>query len=70
MDGRDKPGHDGMRGDSDYRIAVRRAAAAAIGASTIAARLKAHSMSKGGQGEAGPVMATEAVATPKISTGT
>ena len=34
------------------------------------ARLNAHSIRNGGQGEAGPVMAADAVATPKISTGT
>src|SRR5215469_3283526 len=57
-------------GQPGQRRAVRSAAAAAMGASTIAARLSAHSMRKGGQGEAGPVIAAEAVATPKISTGT
>ena len=34
------------------------------------ARLKAHSMRKGGQGDAGPTLAADTVATPKISTGT
>ena len=46
------------------------AAAAASGASTIEARLKAESMRSGGQGEAGPVIAAETVETPKIKTGT
>ncbi len=52
------------------RNALRSAAAAASGASTILARLSAQSSMNGGQGEAGPVIAAEAVATPKISTGT
>jgi hypothetical protein len=34
------------------------------------ARLSAPSMRRGGQGEAGPTMAADAVATPKMSTGT
>src|SRR4029079_10437418 len=49
---------------------MRRAAAAAMGASTIEARLKAQSMRKGGQEEVGRVMAADAVATPKIRNGT
>ncbi len=44
--------------------------AAARGASTMLARLNAHSMRKGGQGEAGPAIAADAAATPKIRTGT
>jgi len=53
-----------------HRNAVRSAAAAARGARTMLARLKAHNIINGGQGEAGPVIAADAVATPKISTGT
>ena len=34
------------------------------------ARLNAQSMTRGGQGEAGPTIAADAVATPKIKTGT
>ena len=34
------------------------------------AKLNAQSSINGGQGEAGPVTAADAVATPKISTGT
>ena len=49
---------------------MRSAAAAASGASTTLARLNAHSSINGGQGEAGPVITAEAVATPTISTGT
>ena len=52
------------------RSAVRNAAAAASGASTMLARLRAQSVSSGGQGEAGPTRAADAVATPKINTGT
>src|SRR5687768_4018184 len=53
-----------------HRSAVRSAAAAASGASTRLARDNAQSIRKGGQGEAGPMVAAETVATPKISTGT
>ena len=55
---------------SAHRIAVRSAAEAAMGASTMLARLSAQSMRRGGQGEAGPTIAADTVATPKISTGT
>jgi hypothetical protein len=71
--GKLSPGGEGYsrcRDSQTYRIAVRRAALAAMGASTMLAKLSAQSMSRGGQGEAGPTMAAEAVATPKISTGT
>jgi hypothetical protein len=53
-----------------HRSAVLSAAAAASGASTMLARLNAQSMRSGGQGEAGPMIAADAAATPKISTGT
>ncbi len=61
---------DPVTEDDHHRRAVRRAALAARGASTRLARLKAQSISSGGQGEAGPTMAADAAATPKISTGT
>ena len=46
------------------RSAVRNAAAAASGASTMLARLRAQSDSSGGQGEAGSTMADYDLATP------
>ena len=55
---------------ASHRIALRSAAAEAMGASTRLARLSAQRIKNGGQGEAGPTLAAETQATPKISTGT
>ena len=53
-----------------HRNAVRSAAAEAMGASTMLASDSAQSMRNGGHGEAGPTLAADTQATPKISTGT